>query len=149
MGINPLICEKHSHLSELDQKRMSGDRCPVCLWDAYYAQSNYIEQTLGRALGYPWYKDDQKNFPGSTDEDGVCVGDHVAESIAAEAAHRIELLREEIRLLSHVALSAVALRIVIEYGGTPHLHALNRDLDAHRDWKDEQDKLQNPYRANP
>ena len=48
-----------------------------------------ICQTLGKALGYPWIKDDQKNFPGATESDGVCVGEHVAESIAAEAARKI------------------------------------------------------------
>ncbi len=51
-----------------------------------------VEQTLGQALGYPWYKDDQKNFPGATEADGVCTGDHVVETIAAEAANRIKAL---------------------------------------------------------
>lgn len=51
-----------------------------------------IEQALGRALRYPRFCDDQKNFPGSTDADGVCVGDHVAESLADEAANRIREL---------------------------------------------------------
>ena len=56
-----------------------------------------ICQTLGQVLGfYPWYKDDQKNFPGATEKDGVCVGDHVAESIAMEAAAEIIRLRLEI-----------------------------------------------------
>ena len=55
-----------------------------------------IEQTLGRALGYPWFKDDQKNFPGATDADGVCVGDHVAESLAMEAASKISDLRAQL-----------------------------------------------------
>jgi len=49
-----------------------------------------IGQTLGRALGYPKFCDDQQNFPGATEANGVCVGDHVAESIAVEAARRIE-----------------------------------------------------------
>lgn len=48
-----------------------------------------IEQILGKALGYPWYWDDQENFPGATKEDGVCVGDHVAATLAMEAADRI------------------------------------------------------------
>jgi hypothetical protein len=48
-----------------------------------------IEQSLGKALGYPWYKDDPKNFPDATEESGVCVGEHVPASIAAEAARRI------------------------------------------------------------
>lgn len=46
-------------------------------------------QSLGAALGYPWYKDDQLNFPGATEANGVCVGEHVAETIADEAARRI------------------------------------------------------------
>ena len=53
-----------------------------------------ICQTLGKALGYPRYCDDQKNFPGATEADGVCVGDHVAESLAEEAARRIKELTE-------------------------------------------------------
>lgn len=56
-------------------------------------------QTLGKALGYPWFKDNLVNFPGSTEAHGVCVGDHVAESIAAEAAERIETLRAEVKRL--------------------------------------------------
>ena len=54
-----------------------------------------ICQTIGRALGYPWFGDDPANFPGATDTDGVCVGDHVAESIAKEAANEVVRLREE------------------------------------------------------
>lgn len=51
-----------------------------------------VSQILGKALGYAWFKDDQKNFPGSTEADGVCVGDHVAESLASEAAEMIKKL---------------------------------------------------------
>ena len=51
-----------------------------------------ICQTLGQVLGYPWFKDDQKNFPGAAAEHGVCVGDHVCETIAMEAADRIRKL---------------------------------------------------------
>lgn len=50
---------------------------------------NEVEQTLGRALGYPRYCDDQENFPGTTDADGVCTGDHTAVTLAMEAAARI------------------------------------------------------------
>jgi hypothetical protein len=56
------------------------------------ADEQEIEQILGKALGYPWYKDDQKNFPGATEADGVCIGDHVAVTIAMEAADRITKL---------------------------------------------------------
>ena len=55
-------------------------------------------QRLGKALGYPWFKDDQENFPGATEENGVCTGEHAAESIAAEAADwigEVEAERDE------------------------------------------------------
>jgi hypothetical protein len=58
------------------------------LRDGIYKQGHEIEQTCGKALGYQLFKDDQKNFPGSTEEDGVCVGDHVAETIVSELAKR-------------------------------------------------------------
>ena len=67
------------------------------LRDAFTARDTGIQQTLGKALGYPWFKDDQKNFPGSTQEHGVCFGDHVAESLADEAAETIGRLRAERR----------------------------------------------------
>lgn len=51
-------------------------------------QNQEIEQTCGKVLGYPWFKDDQKNFPGATEKDGVCVGDHVAATIVSELAKR-------------------------------------------------------------
>lgn len=64
-------------------------------------QNQNIEQTCGKVLGYPWFKDDQKNFPGATEKDGVSVGDHVAETIVselakkhAEALNRIKRLEE-------------------------------------------------------
>jgi hypothetical protein len=53
-------------------------------------------QRLGKALSYPWFKDDQENFLGATEENGVCTGEHVAESIAAEAATRIERLEAQL-----------------------------------------------------
>lgn len=51
-------------------------------------QNQNIEQTCGKVLGYPWFKDDQKNFPGATEKDGVCVGDHVGATIVSELAKR-------------------------------------------------------------
>ncbi len=51
-----------------------------------------VEQVLGKALGYPWYSNDQKNFPGATEADGVCLGEHVARTIAAEAASKLAVL---------------------------------------------------------
>lgn len=60
-------------------------------------QNDEVCQSLGKALRYPWFKDDQLNFPGATEEHGVCVGDHVAESLAAEAARRIGELEATLR----------------------------------------------------
>jgi hypothetical protein len=57
------------------------------------AKSNdVICQTLGKVLGFPWYEDDLKTFPDATQDDGVCVGDHTAETLATNAADRIQFL---------------------------------------------------------
>ena len=64
---------------------------------AYMNLNEEICQSLGKALGYPWFMADKKNFPTATEEDGVCVGDHVAESIAEEAANRINTLTTTIK----------------------------------------------------
>ena len=56
-----------------------------------------ISQELGKVLGYPWYKDNQEIFPGATIEDGVCVGDAVAESLAVDASKRILELEKALR----------------------------------------------------
>ena len=60
-------------------------------------------QILGAALGYPWLKDDQTNFPGATEADGVCVGDHVAESLAAEAAAKLATVAALVEALERIA----------------------------------------------
>ena len=70
------------------------------LRDAFSRENNTISQVLGRALGYPRFADDQKNFPGATDANGVCVGDHVAASLADEAANVIRALKAEVETLS-------------------------------------------------
>lgn len=54
------------------------------------------EQVAGIALGYPWFKDDQENFPGSTAADGVCVGEHIGETIVAELADKFTALKAEV-----------------------------------------------------
>jgi hypothetical protein len=41
---------------------------------AFFEHNETLCQTLGQALGYPWFKDDPINFPGATVEHGVCVG---------------------------------------------------------------------------
>jgi hypothetical protein len=72
-------------LDDLETSRSEGDR----LEDAMIQQSYEIEQMLGKALGYPKYRDDPKNFPGVTD-DSVCVGDNTPESLAMEGAARLK-----------------------------------------------------------
>ncbi len=69
--------------------RADNDRLRRALDATEYA----IQQSLGTALGYPRYCDDLVNFPDATPADGVCVGDHVAETLAAEAAREIERMR--------------------------------------------------------
>ncbi len=62
--------------------------------NAYFKLNDEVCQILGKALRYPWYKDDQKTFPKATEKDGVCVGDQVAESLAQQAANRIQQLEK-------------------------------------------------------
>lgn len=62
---------------------------------AVAAEDAQIQQTLGKALGYPWFKDDQEHFPDATEDNGVFTGMHVAATIAAEAAVKLMKLRAE------------------------------------------------------
>lgn len=66
--------------------------------DACIKQNHEICQILGKALDYPKYCEDQKNFPGATENDGVCVGDHVAETLAGEVARRLIAAEGTLRL---------------------------------------------------
>lgn len=67
--------------------------------NGHLREDNEIEQVLGKALGYPRYRDDPKNFPNVTD-DSVCVGDHVPVTIAMAAAKQIDLLKNALLALS-------------------------------------------------
>ena len=60
--------------------------------DKMIKESEAIEQILGKALGYPWYKDDPKNFPNAAEADGVCVAPNTAASLAMHAADKIKML---------------------------------------------------------
>lgn len=73
------------------------------LRDGIAKQNQTIEQACGKVLGYPWFKDDQKNFPGSTEKDGVCVGDHLAETIVSELASRYTEALARIKRLEEFA----------------------------------------------
>ena len=63
----------------------------------YQKELEEIEQILGKALGYPWYKEDTKNFPTATQADGVCVGVETAWSLAMIAADRIKELEDRLK----------------------------------------------------
>lgn len=56
-----------------------------------------IEQILGKALGYPWYKDEPDIFPNATEADGVCVGIETAWSLAMLAADKIKELEDKLK----------------------------------------------------
>lgn len=73
-------------LAAYDELELEKER----LRKAYSIVNDEICQTLGKVLGYPWFKDDLKNFPDATEKNGVCVGEHVAETIAEEAAEHIK-----------------------------------------------------------
>ena len=57
--------------------------------DAASIINGEVCQILGKALGFPWYKDDQKNFPGATEADGICEGHYVAQDMANLAAGKL------------------------------------------------------------
>ena len=80
-----IIDEQRAEINNLKQ--------PIVI---YKKELEKIEQILGKALGYPWYKDDPKNFPNATEADGVCIGDHTAWSLAMCAADRIRDLEDKL-----------------------------------------------------
>lgn len=92
------IVNRDAEMAKADEKQLetiAAQKKEIArLKAALESQSHEVEQILAQALGgYPWYKDDQANFPGAAEKDGVCVGDHVPESLAAEAAAEIGGLR--------------------------------------------------------
>ena len=92
--------------AELAEAKDKYDRLrETCIRDEYD-----IRQTLGKALGYPWFKDDQNNFPGATEENGVCVGEHVAVTLAMEAAKQLTAALATVEKCQH-DMSALLARI--------------------------------------
>jgi hypothetical protein len=84
---------------DIQEKRaLDAERELARLRTACMEADNNVEQVLGKALGYPWYKDDQANFAGATEHDGVCTGDHTTESIASEAARKIAGLKRMLQV---------------------------------------------------
>lgn len=97
---------------------------------AFAASNDDICQTLGKALGYPWFKDDQKNFPGATEANGVCVGDHVAESIAAEAANRFDALKADMAVVLRAELDRLEAAAPLNARETARYLMVERRLSA-------------------
>lgn len=92
-------------------------------WPLVAKEQWEAEQVLGKALGYPWYKDDPQNFPDATEADGVCTGEHTLVTIAMEAASRlkreaVELTKDELNSLR--AQMANAMGDIVTREGIPH-----------------------------
>jgi len=93
----------------------------LILQDKYWNYAAEIDQILGKALGYPFYASDQKNFPGATEADGVCTGDNVPESLALEAARNLVRMGKGLRALRHVC-SMLAIEAALgDYSGPSEL----------------------------
>lgn len=118
--------ETHDKFDQLRAQLAEREARVKHLEDGCIKSNDDICQTLGKALKYPWFKDDQKNFPGATEENGVCVGDHVAESIAMEAA----------RVLAERDKTIERLRAVNERDRTQVAIGINAVIEAirKREW---------------
>jgi hypothetical protein len=119
------------------------------LWLGYTTLNSEVCQRLGKALGYPWFKDDQENFPGATEESGVCTGEHVAESIAAEAARRIGNLEAERDRLRRLVAYLLAERDRLREALAPLKQIADcydancLDAEARRFWGPDHDRREN------
>lgn len=92
------------------------------LRDARSRLNDEVMQTLGKALGYLWYKDDPVNFPNATEANGICPGDMVAEAMAEQAANRI-------RELLNVAQAEAGRRAATTHMFQRYLDIVRRYLD--------------------
>lgn len=108
-------------LADLQEWRSEVSR----LRDALSRSNDEISQTLGKALGYPRFSDDQKNFPGATGDD-VCVGEHVAETLAMEAARELQAARATIARVRELLGKIVVTEgcdagvVLLSYDGPTH-----------------------------
>ena len=79
---------------------------------AFARESDEIEQALGKAMGYPPLYPDASDV----DDDRVGFGDHVAATLAAQAAEAIGRLKAE---LARVTSERDAAREALRLGGEP------------------------------
>lgn len=103
---------------------------------AYSVMNEDVCQTLGKVLGFPWFKDHQEHFPGATEEQGV-AHDQVAETMAEIAAARITKLEAENAAL-RAALDEIASHDLVAITGGGRVVASKmrmRALDALQETK--------------
>jgi len=94
-----MLCERRQTLTLRARVKELEKDCKQ-LQEVAQKADEEICQTLGKALGYPWFKDDPKNFPESTEADGVCVGDHCGATLALEMVDRMSELETKIKRLT-------------------------------------------------
>ena len=79
--------ETMRHTDEMQSRALEAEQQLTQRTAEFQRHDGELQQICGQALGYPWFKDDQKSFPGATEKDGVCVGEHVGITIAQELAN--------------------------------------------------------------
>jgi hypothetical protein len=84
-----------AELRERDRQLAEAQEKAKHYYNACVKMEHEVTQVLGKALGYPEYGPEV--FENGQPDGSVCVGEHVAESIADEAARRIKTLEEGIR----------------------------------------------------
>ena len=89
---NTRLQSKLTHACEEGKKLQAENVRLQAKCDGYAKENEEVMQHLGQALGYPYFADDQKNFPGATKADGVAVGEHVPVTLAIVAKKKIEQL---------------------------------------------------------
>jgi hypothetical protein len=99
---------------DLSQQEMADEVCVPSSGESPTAEADRLRQvmarindticqTLAQALGgYMWFKDDQVNFPGATEANGVLVVEQTAEDLAKLAAKRIAMQAARITALESI-----------------------------------------------
>lgn len=132
-GVIHNIAELGVFARQLERELNAANARIAHITDGFRREQNDIEQTCGKALGYPRFCDDQKNFPGSTEADGVCIGDHVAASIAAELAGKYAAAINRIKRLEEAGDALQFAVVGVE--GMTHWQSLAAAHEADLMWR--------------
>lgn len=98
-GLNPFWAHSESEHCKCRQQLAALTQRAERLTAACSKSNDEVCQIAGKALGYMWFKEDQKTFPGATEKTGVFVGEHVAETIVSELAKKfMDVVASEKRL---------------------------------------------------